>query len=86
MLVVVRSVVISARNHLHLPAAMKTGNLTLRPWRYCYKILYDKDKKKATGVEVLDAETNKTYEYNAKIVFFNASRFNQCMGIDELCN
>jgi choline dehydrogenase-like flavoprotein len=59
-----------------LPAAMKTGNLTLRPWSIVTKIIYDKDKKKATGVEVLDAETNKTYIYNAKIIFLNASSLN----------
>jgi len=55
---------------------MKTGNLTLRPWSIVTKILYDKDKKRATGVEVLDAETNKTYVYNAKIIFLNASTLN----------
>jgi len=59
-----------------LPAAMKTGNLTLRPWAIVTKILYDKDKKRATGVEVLDAETNKTYTYSAKIIFLNASALN----------
>ncbi|HVM87126.1 MAG TPA: GMC family oxidoreductase [Puia sp.] len=59
-----------------LPAAMKTGNLTVRPWSIVTKILYDKDKKKATGVEVLDAETMKTYEYKAKIIFLNASTLN----------
>jgi choline dehydrogenase-like flavoprotein len=59
-----------------LPAAMKTGNLTLRPWSIVTKVLYDKDTKKAKGVEVLDAETNKTYEYNAKIIFLNASTIN----------
>ena len=59
-----------------LPAAMKTGNLTLRPWAIVTKILYDKDTKRATGVEILDAETNKTYEYKAKIVFLNASALN----------
>jgi choline dehydrogenase-like flavoprotein len=59
-----------------LPAAMKTGNLTVRPWSIVTKILYDKDKKKATGVEVLDAETNKTYTYNARIIFVNASALN----------
>ena len=52
-----------------LPAAMATGNLTLRPFAIVTKIIYDKDTKKATGVEILDAETNKTYEYKAKIVF-----------------
>lgn len=59
-----------------LPAAMKTGNLTLRPWSIVTKILYDKDTKRATGVEVLDAQTNQTYEYNSKIVFLNASTLN----------
>jgi choline dehydrogenase-like flavoprotein len=59
-----------------LPAARKTGNLTLRPWSIVTKILYDKDKKRATGVEVLDGETNQTYEYKAKIVFLNASTIN----------
>jgi choline dehydrogenase-like flavoprotein len=59
-----------------LPAAVKTGNLTLRPFSIVTKIIYDKNIKKATGVEVLDAETNLTYTYNAKIIFVNASAFN----------
>jgi len=59
-----------------LPAAMKTGNLTVRPWSIVTKLLYDKDTKKATGVEVLDAETNKTIQYFAKVIFLNASTFN----------
>lgn len=59
-----------------LPAATATGNLTLRPFSIVTKILYDKDTKKAKGVEVLDAESNKTYQYFAKIIFLNASTFN----------
>ena len=59
-----------------LPAAQKTGNLTRRPWSIVTKVLYDKDKKRATGVEVLDAENNQTYVYKAKIIFLNASTFN----------
>lgn len=59
-----------------LPAAQATGNLTLRPWSIVTRILYDKDTKKAKGVEVLDAENNKTYEYYAKIIFLNASALN----------
>ncbi len=59
-----------------LPAAMKTGNLTVRPFSIVTKIIYDKDTKRAKGVEVLDAETNKTYEYFSKIVFVNASALN----------
>jgi choline dehydrogenase-like flavoprotein len=59
-----------------LPAARATGNLTVRPFSIVTKILYDKDKKKATGVEILDAETNQTYEFRSKIVFVNASSLN----------
>ena len=59
-----------------LPAAMASGNLTVRPYSIVTRILYDKDKKKATGVEVLDAETNKTYEFYAKVIFVNASALN----------
>lgn len=59
-----------------LPAAMKTGNLTVRPFSIATKIIYDKDTKKAKGVEILDAETNKTYEFFSKIVFVNASTLN----------
>ncbi|MBC7510611.1 MAG: GMC family oxidoreductase [Ferruginibacter sp.] len=59
-----------------LPAAKITGNLTVRPWSIVTKILYDKDKKRASGVEVLDGENNKTYVYNAKIIFLNASTLN----------
>ncbi|MFM2361043.1 MAG: hypothetical protein RLY16_3036, partial [Bacteroidota bacterium] len=59
-----------------LPAAMKTGNLTLRPFSIVKKIIYDKDTQKAKGVEILDAENNKTYEYFSKIVFVNAGALN----------
>ena len=59
-----------------LPAAMATGRLTVRPYSIVTRILYDKDSRKATGVEVLDAETNKTYTYNARVIFVNASALN----------
>jgi choline dehydrogenase-like flavoprotein len=59
-----------------LPAAAATGNLTIRPDSIVMKILYDKDSKRATGVEVLDAETNQTYQYKAKVIFLNASTLN----------
>jgi choline dehydrogenase-like flavoprotein len=59
-----------------LPAALATNKLTVRPFSIVTKILYDKDTRKAKGVEVLDAETNKTYEYYARIVFVNASALN----------
>ena len=59
-----------------LPPAKATGNLTVRPFSIVSKIIYDKDTKKAKGVEVLDAETNKTYQFYSKIVFLNASALN----------
>jgi choline dehydrogenase-like flavoprotein len=59
-----------------LPAAVATGNMTLRPNSIVTEVLYDKDTKKATGVRVLDAETLETTEYYAKIVFLNASTLN----------
>ncbi|MEX1137199.1 MAG: GMC family oxidoreductase [Balneolales bacterium] len=59
-----------------LPAAAKTGNLTVRPFSIVTRVLYDKDKKRATGVEVLDSETNETYEFTSNIVFLNASTLN----------
>ena len=59
-----------------LPAAMATGRLIVRPYSIVTKIIYDKNTKRATGVEVLDAENNKTYEYQSKIIFLNASTLN----------
>jgi len=59
-----------------LPAAMKTGNLTVRPFSIVTKVLYDKDSKKAKGVEVLDTENNQTYEFESNIVFLCASALN----------
>ena len=59
-----------------LPAAMATGNLTVRPFSIVTKILFDKEKNRASGVEVLDAETNTTYTFHSKIIFLNASSLN----------
>ncbi|ALL06806.1 GMC family oxidoreductase [Pedobacter sp. PACM 27299] len=59
-----------------LPAAMKTGNLTVRPYSLVKEVLYDKDTKKATGVEILDTETNQTIEFKSKIIFLCASTLN----------
>ncbi|HNB61674.1 MAG TPA: GMC family oxidoreductase, partial [Saprospiraceae bacterium] len=59
-----------------LPAAKATGNLSLEVNKIVTRLLYDKDSKKATGVETLDAINNQTYEYKAKIIFVCASAFN----------
>ena len=59
-----------------LPAAMKTGRLTLKPWAIVNEVLYDKDRKRATGVRVLDGITNQSTDYTAKVVFLCASTLN----------
>jgi choline dehydrogenase-like flavoprotein len=59
-----------------LPAAMATGNLTLRPNSIVHQVIYDKDTKTAKGVRVIDAETNQATDYFAKIVFLCASALN----------
>jgi choline dehydrogenase-like flavoprotein len=59
-----------------LPAAVKTGNLTLRPFSIVTKLVYDKDSRKASGVQVLDAETREVQEFKSKIIFLCASTLN----------
>jgi choline dehydrogenase-like flavoprotein len=59
-----------------LPAAAKTGRLTLRPFAIVTEVIYDRDAKRATGVRVLDAITNQTTDYTARVVFLCASALN----------
>ena len=47
--------------------------MTLRPNSVVYEIMYDENKKRASGVKIIDAETKLTYEYKAKVVFVCAS-------------
>lgn len=56
-----------------LPAAVKTGNLTLRPDSIVKEIIYDENEGKATGVRVIDKHTKEVTEYYARIIFLNAS-------------
>lgn len=58
-----------------LPAAEKTGNMTLRPNSIVHEIIYDEKKGKATGVKVLDAETGEQVEFYANVIFLCASTF-----------
>ncbi|RBL89975.1 GMC oxidoreductase [Chitinophaga flava] len=56
-----------------LPAAVKTGNLTLLTDSVVNSIIYDEDKGKATGVRVIDKHSKAMTEYYAKVIFLNAS-------------
>lgn len=56
-----------------LPAAERTGNMTLRPNSIAHQVIYDPETKRATGVRVIDTETKEVIEYNANVVFLCAS-------------
>ena len=56
-----------------MPAAFATGNLTLRPHSLVNKVIYDNQKQKATGVEIIDTETRQTQEFYSRIIFLNAA-------------
>tara|TARA_R110002050_G_scaffold92566_3_gene193725 strand:- start:4382 stop:6085 length:1704 start_codon:yes stop_codon:yes gene_type:complete len=60
-------------NAVTLPAAAKTGNMTLRPHSIVQEILYDENKGKAKGVRIVDQETNESIEFFAELIFCNAS-------------
>ncbi|MCB1237483.1 MAG: GMC family oxidoreductase [Verrucomicrobiae bacterium] len=56
-----------------LPAAVKTGRLTLRPDSVVREIVFDSGSQRATGVRVRDALTMEDHEFHAKVVFVCAS-------------
>ena len=59
-----------------LPPAMATGRLTLRPLSIVTDVVYDRDRKRARGVRVMDAVTRQTTEFTARVVFLCASALN----------
>ncbi|RZL50322.1 MAG: GMC family oxidoreductase [Pedobacter sp.] len=60
-------------NSATIPAAMETGNLTLRPFSLVSEVIFDSQLNKAKGVRVIDTETLEETEFFAKIIFLNAS-------------
>jgi len=60
-------------NSSTLPAADKTGNMTLMPNSIVHEIIFDEQSQRATGVRVIDTETKEQYEYKARIIFLCAS-------------
>ncbi len=66
-------------NSSTLPAAVKTGNMTLRPFSVAHSIIYNADTGKATGVRVIDTNSKEVIEYYSKIVFVNASTLNSTL-------
>ena len=56
-----------------LPAAERTGNMTLRANSIVHEVIYDAATGKASGIKVIDRETKESMVFNAKIVFLCAS-------------
>ena len=56
-----------------LPAASRTGRLTLRPHSVVAEVLLHRDGNRVRGVRVIDAQTKESIEFEARIVFLCAS-------------
>ena len=60
-------------NAVTLPAALRTGNMTMLTDAIVSKVIFDTTTRKAKGVEVIDVITGKSTSFFAKIIFLNAS-------------
>ncbi len=56
-----------------LPAARKTGNLTVITDAIVHSVIHDAKTNRVTGVRVIDAKTQAARTYQARLVFLNAS-------------
>jgi len=63
-------------NAATLPAAERTGNLTLRTGLVVTEILLDPKTSRATGIRALDTATGQDTEFYAGVVFLCASALN----------
>lgn len=55
-----------------LPAAQKTGRLTIRPHSVVHSLIFDSNTRRVTGVRVVDGQTKAALEFKARIVFLCA--------------
>lgn len=56
-----------------LPAARKTGRLTIVTDAIAHRIVYDAKTRRASGVQVIDAKTGEGRTYEGKVIFLCAS-------------
>jgi len=66
-------------NSTTIPAAQKTGNLTIRPFSVVHSIIYDDEQQKAIGVHVIDTNTKASTEFYGNIIFVNAGTLNSTL-------
>ena len=62
-----------------LPAARRTGNLTLITHAAAHSVTRDLATGRATGVRVVDQQTKERRTYTARLVFLNASTINTAL-------
>ncbi len=56
-----------------LPAAQRTGRLTIRPYSVVHSLAFDPATRRVSGVRIIDAQTKQSREFQGKIVFLCAS-------------
>jgi glucoside 3-dehydrogenase (cytochrome c) catalytic subunit len=56
-----------------LPAAEKTGRMTLRPHSVVHSLIFDGRTRRVSGVRIIDARTRAGTEFRAKLIFLCAS-------------
>ena len=55
-----------------LPAALKTGRLTIRPFSVVHSLIFDSNTRRVTGVRIFDGQTKGSLEFKARLVFLCA--------------
>ena len=56
-----------------LPAAEKTGRLTIRPYSVVHSLIFDSGARRISGVRVIDAQSKDALEFKARVFFLCAS-------------
>ncbi len=56
-----------------LPAALKTGRLTIRPYSVVHSLNFDSQSRRISSVRVIDAQNRATMEFKGRLVFLCAS-------------
>jgi choline dehydrogenase-like flavoprotein len=56
-----------------LPAAQKTGRLTIRPYSVVHSLIFDNNTRRVTGVRVIDGQTKQALEFKGRLIFLCAA-------------
>src|SRR5260370_14866097 len=56
-----------------LPAAQKTGRLTMRPYSVVHSLIFDSNARRVSGVRVIAAQSSSALEFKARVFFICGS-------------